>query len=202
MIKLPPLPYKYDALVPALTPHQVECHYDKHTRKYYDAVNELIKGTVYEDITDAGKILNKKTLASADSVLFNNLAQAWNHTFYWNGIAPVDSIGAPSDELKTAIIHDFGSMNELKSKVIDKASHHFGSGWLWVVYKGGKMVVKTTPNAGTPLTVDGEHPLLVIDLWEHAWLYCPEYAADKLSYLEAVWKQLNWNFINDNYATK
>jgi Fe-Mn family superoxide dismutase len=64
------------------------------------------------------------------------------------------------------------------------------------------MVVKTTPNAGTPLTVDGEHPLLVIDLWEHAWLYCPEYAADKLSYLEAVWKQLNWNFINDNYATK
>lgn len=202
MIKLPPLPYKYDELLPALPAHQVECHYDKHTRKYYDAVNELIKGTVYENVTDIATILNKKTLASADSVLFNNLAQAWNHTFYWNCLAPISPESTPSPSLTTAIDHEFGSIKELQKRAMDKANHHFGSGWLWLVQKSGKLVLKTTPNAGTPLTTDGEHPLFVIDLWEHAYLYSPEYAADKSAYLEAVWKQLNWNFINDNYTTQ
>jgi Fe-Mn family superoxide dismutase len=196
MIAVPDLPYAYDALEPALSKEQVECHYEKHTRKYYDKVNELIKGTIFEDATDINSIVSKKTLTSVNSILFNNMAQAWNHTFFWNSLAP--SSGSPSDELKHLIDIEFGSMTKFKQSFVEKATTHFGSGWCWLINKNGKLLIKTTPNAGTPLTTADERPLFCMDLWEHS--YYLQYQADRAGYIKALWEHINWDFINDNYA--
>lgn len=200
MIKLPPLPYDYNALEPALSAHQVKTHYDKHTRKYYDTLNDLIKGTIYEDVETLEELLTKKTLASMDSILFNNAAQAWNHTFLWNSLTPNAETQSTNKELADQIKTDFGSLAAMKKLFIEKATQHFGSGWCWIVLKNGKLIVKTSPNATTPLVTAGEHPLAAIDLWEHAYLYDPQYEADRTAYVNSMWTLLNWNFIYDNFT--
>lgn len=200
MIKLPPLPYDYDALEPALSAHQVKTHYDKHTRKYYDTLNDLIKGTIYEGVETLEELLTKKTLTSMDSILFNNAAQAWNHSFLWNSLTPNADSQSTNKELVDQIKTDFGSLASMKKLFIEKATQHFGSGWCWIVLKNGKLVIKTSPNATTPLVTTGEHPLATIDLWEHAYLYDPQYEADRTAYINSMWTLLNWNFIYDNFA--
>jgi superoxide dismutase, Fe-Mn family len=198
MIEIPPLPYAYDALEPALSKHQVQVHYDKHTVKYYDTVNELIKGTSYADVTSIKDLLTKKTLSSADSVLFNNAAQAWNHTFFWSCFTPDEKGQQMPDALEDRIMADFDSVAAMKKIFIDKATQHFGSGWCWIVLKNGKLIIKTTPNATTPLVTAGEYPLAVIDLWEHAYLYDPQYEADKAAYINNMWPLLDWNAVYAN----
>lgn len=198
MIKIPPLPYAYDALEPVLSKHQVQVHYDKHTVKYYDTVNELIKGTSYEGAESVEELLTRKTLSSADSVLFNNAAQAWNHSFFWNCLTAEETAMTMPDSLEDRIMSDFDSVAAMKKMFIDKATQHFGSGWCWLILKNGKIIIKTTPNATTPLVTTGERPLAVIDLWEHAYLYDPQYEADKVAYVNNVWSLLNWKNINAN----
>ena len=198
MIKTPPLPYEYDALEPVLSKHQVQVHYDKHTVKYYDTVNKLIKGTSYEGVASVEELLTKKTLASADSILFNNAAQAWNHSFFWNCLTTTDAATVIPDSLEDRIISDFDSVAVMKKTFIDKATQHFGSGWCWLILKNGKLIIKTTPNAATPLVTTGEHPLAVMDLWEHAYLYDSQYEADKAAYVTNLWSLLNWKNIDAN----
>jgi Fe-Mn family superoxide dismutase len=200
MIPIPKLPYAEDALEPHMSKDTVALHYGKHTTKYYETLNTLIKGTSFEDTVDTlEQLVNKKALVSGDTALFNNAAQAWNHTFFWRCLAPTSSAGKMSPDLEKAVIREYGSVDKFKDAVIEKANKHFGSGWCWVIVKNGKITIKTLPNASTPLTSSGEVPLFTIDLWEHAWLYDPQYAANKLAYIKATWNILDWTFINGNY---
>lgn len=201
MIKLPPLSYDYNALAPTLSEHQVRVHYDKHTKNYFTSTNKLITGTIYENVTDIESLLNKKTLSSVDSILFNTAAQARNHILFWNSISPNKDNHIIPTPLENHIKEDFGSVDKLKQIFVDKSIQHFGSGWCWIILKNGKMVVKTTPNATTVLVTPTECPLLVIDLWEHAYLYDPQYEADKKSYVTNIWNIINWNFAHDNYRS-
>ena len=201
MIKLPPLPYEYDALMPTLSEHQVRVHYNKHTKGYFTTTNKLITGTIYEDVTDIEALLNKKTLTSIDSILFNAAAQARNHMVFWNSISPNEGNHTIPTALETHIKEDFGSVDKLKQAFIEKATQHFGSGWCWITLKNGKMVLKTTPNATTVLVSPNERPLIVIDLWEHAYLYDPQYEADKKAYVTNIWNIINWKYAHDNYES-
>jgi Fe-Mn family superoxide dismutase len=196
MIELPALPYDDDALEPHISRATIAYHYGKHTKKYFETVNTLLKGTAFESAESLEQMLEKKALQQGDSALFNNVAQAWNHEFYWKCLTPEAKSGEPSEDLKKAIDTDFGSFETFKKEVIDKATKHFASGWCWVVRRNGKLYVKATPNANTPLTT-GDTPLFVIDLWEHA--YYLQYPADRATYLKNIWNILNWDFINDNY---
>lgn len=200
MIDMPPLPYAENALEPVISTETISYHYSKHTKKYYDTMNTLIKGTTFENYTDLEHMLSKKTLQTGDSALFNNVAQAWNHTFYWNCLAPEEKVGTPSEELVKEIDREFGSMEKFKEQVIEKATKHFASGWCWIIVKNERIMIKTMPNANTPLTTPGETPLFVIDLWEHA--HYIDYPADRPKYLKSIWNLLNWNFINDNYENR
>lgn len=200
----PPLPYAENALEPLLSAHEVKIHYTKHTAKYFETTNKLIKGTVYDRATNLEDIVNKHALTSVDGKLFNNACQAWNHTFYWNCIGPEADSGKPSDNLMHHIEEAFNSFDEFKTKFCEAATDHFGSGWAWLIYKGDKLIIKTTPNARNPLTDDGHIPLLTLDVWEHAYLYDPQYAADRKAYVNNVWKLINWAFVSDQFekATK
>lgn len=191
--------YATNALEPHLSKHQVSVHYDKHTAKYFDTVNKLIKGTVFEKSTDLVDLINKDTLVKADSVLFNNVCQAWNHVFYFSGLCPAERSGNPSEELMSAIETEFESLDAFKKKFSETATKLFGSGWCWLVYRDKKLVIKTTPNGGNPLTTDRMIPLMCFDVWEHAWYV--DYTYDKHEYVEAMWNIINWNEISERYAT-
>lgn len=196
MIELKPLPYDNDALEPHITRSTIAYHYGKHTKKYFETVNTLIKGTVFEDVESLEQMLSKKALQIGDSALFNNVAQAWNHVFFWDCLTPESKSSEPSEELMEAIKDEFETFDKFVKQVNEKATKHFGSGWCWVTYKNKKLHIKTTPNANTPITND-EPPLFVIDLWEHA--YYLDYPADRAKYVENIWNILNWDFINDNF---
>jgi Fe-Mn family superoxide dismutase len=202
MIQFPELPYAEDALEPHMSKVVISYHYGKHTKKYYDTLNSLIKGTAFDDVDTLEQLVSKKTLQTGDSALFNNAAQAWNHTFFWQCLSPINDAGEVSPDLERELEREFGSFERFKETVTEKATKHFASGWCWVILKNGKIMVKSTPNANTPLTSDGEVPLFTIDLWEHS--HYLQYPADRPAYIKAIWSILNWNFINDNFkkATK
>lgn len=200
----PKLPYAEDALEPVLSKHEVHLHYAKHAAAYFKKTNDLIKGTVYERADTLDDIINKDALASMDSKLFNHACQAWNHVFYFDNMAPESEGGEPSSELLAAIIADFGSMEEFKKKFSEAATEQFGSGWAWLIWKSDKLIIKTTPNARNPLTDAGQTPLLTMDVWEHAYTYDPQYAADRKTYVHNMWKIINWKVVSDRFekATK
>lgn len=196
----PKLPYAEDALEPVLSAYEVQLHYGKHAAKYFDTTNELIKGTVYDRATKLEELVNKDSLTTVNSKLFNNACQAWNHTFYFNCLAPETETGECSDELMIQIEKDFGDFDTFKQKFNELAINHFASGWAWLIWKTDKLIIKTTPNARNPLTDDGQIPLLCVDLWEHSYLYMREYAADRKAYVHALWKIINWKFVNQQFA--
>lgn len=195
----PKLPYAEDALEPVLSKRQVDLHYNKHTAKYYEVMNTLIKGTVYDSMTDLSEFVTRDMMATVDSKLFNNACQAWNHTFYWSILTEADKSGEPSEALKKQIDEDFRSFDAFKKKLSDAATDAFGSGWAWLVWSDNRLVVKTTPNARTPRTEDRQIPLFNIDVWEHAYLYDEKYAADRKAYVNNIWNILNWDAINANF---
>jgi len=195
--KMPALPYAKNALEPHLSKEVVEYHYDKHTRKYYDTANELAKDTMYArwDLED---IISKDLIKRVDSKFFNNVTQAFNHTFYWDGMTSSDSVGKPSDELKKAIDEKFGSYDKFVKQFVEKATGLFGSGWCWLVVYTGELQIKTTPNGGCPLTEDGVTLLLACDLWEHA--HYLQYPADRAGYIDKWWNVVNWDKVNERYS--
>ena len=191
-IELPPLPYEQDALEPHISQETLEYHYGKHHNTYVVKLNGLIEGT-----PDADKSL-EEIVTSSSGGIFNNAAQIWNHTFYWNCLSP-NGGGAPSGALASAIDSNFGSFDEFKAKFTDSAVNNFGSSWTWLLQNAdGGLAIVNTSNAGTPLTDDGVTPLLTVDLWEHA--YYIDYRNLRPKYMEAFWALVNWDFVEANLS--
>ena len=186
----PPLPYPKDALAPHLSAEHFDFHYGKHHKAYLDKLNELT----------AGKPEEKKSLEelikTTEGVLFNQAAQVWNHTFYWNCLKKGGG-GAPTGKLADAIKKDFGSFDDFKKKFSEAGMTQFGSGWAWLVFKGGKLEIAKTPNAECPLK-GGATPILTCDVWEHA--YYIDYRNARAKFLETFLASLaNWDFATKNY---
>jgi len=196
MFKLPQLPYAKTDLAPLFNEEQMTYHYDKHHNAYIVNLNKFIE----TDPSLKGKSLEEIVLSSSGGI-FNNAAQIWNHTFYWFGMSPAGAGGQPSPELSAQITKDFGSMDELKAKFVDGGMKTFGSGWIWLcVDNAGKLSLVSTSNAAVPFTNNGPTPLLTADVWEHA--YYVDYRNLRQKYLETFWSHVNWNFVNENFASK
>ncbi|MGE0321353.1 MAG: superoxide dismutase [Polyangiaceae bacterium] len=191
-IELPALPWAKDALAPHISAETIDYHYGKHHNAYVTNLNKLIDGT---DL--AGKSL-EEIVKAAEGGVFNNAAQVWNHTFYWNSMKPAGG-GAPSGALADAINGSFGSFDKFKEEFSAAAATQFGSGWAWLVKEGDKLAVMKTANAETPLTKAGVTPLLTIDVWEHA--YYVDYRNARPKYIETFLASLaNWDFAAKNLA--
>ncbi|MHB8446894.1 MAG: superoxide dismutase [Rudaea sp.] len=184
-IELPALPYARDALAPHISAETIDYHYGKHHQAYVTNLNNLIKGTEFEAM-DLVSIVKK-----AQAGMFNNAAQIWNHTFYWNSIAPKGG-GEPSGKLADAIKKAFGGFAQFKDDFSKLAAGTFGSGWAWLVQRAdGSLGIVSTANAATPIT-GSDRPLLTCDVWEHA--YYIDYRNARPKYIEAFWNLVNWDF--------
>ena len=187
--KLPELPYDLDALQPHISKETLEYHYGKHHNAYVTNINNLIPGTEFEDLSLEDII--KKAPAGG---IFNNAAQVWNHSFYWNCLSP-NGGGEPGGKLLEAINKSFGSFDEFKSQFTKSAVTNFGSGWTWLVKGENRLEIINTSNAGTALT-SGKTALLTCDVWEHA--YYVDYRNARPQYVEAFWNLVNWDFVTGN----
>jgi Fe-Mn family superoxide dismutase len=187
--KLPELPYPIDALEPHISAETLEYHHGKHHASYVKKLNKLILDTEF-----ATAPLVDIVRKASDSI-FNNAAQVWNHSFYWNCLSP-DGGGEPGADLASAIGHAFDSFAAFKERFSSAAGNNFGSGWTWLVKNtDGTLDIVNTSNAGNPMT-DGQHPLLTCDVWEHA--YYIDYRNARPDYIEAYWKLVNWDFVARN----
>ncbi|MDO8488657.1 MAG: superoxide dismutase [Candidatus Omnitrophota bacterium] len=191
---LPALPYADNALAPAISANTISFHYGKHHKGYVDNLNKLISGTEFQGMT-LEKIITKTAGIADKTAIFNNTAQAWNHTFYWKSLTSKGG-GEPPSVLKKKIVASFGTLDALKKELSTAATTQFGSGWAWLVADGDNLKVIRTANADSPLT-KGMKPLLNIDVWEHA--YYLDYQNRRADYVNAVLdKLINWNFAADN----
>lgn len=191
---LPLLPFADNALDPVISANTLSFHYGKHHKAYVDNLNKLVAGTEFADLSLEQVIT--ATASRADKAgIFNNAAQIWNHTFYWNSLAPKGG-GEPPAALKQKIEASFGSLDACKQELATAATTQFGSGWAWLALDGDKLKVVKTANANVPLT-EGMKPLLVIDVWEHA--YYLDYQNRRADYVNAVLDKLvNWGFAENN----
>lgn len=190
--ELPPLPYPQNALEPHISAETLEYHYGKHHQTYVDKLNGLVKGTEQE-----GKDLEDVVKSSSGGV-FNNAAQVWNHTFYWNCMSP-NGGGEPTGAVAEAINSAFGSFDKFKEEFNTAGAGNFGSGWTWLVKNAdGSVAIVNTSNAETPLTDSNVTPILTADVWEHA--YYIDYRNARPKYLEAFWNVVNWDFVNKNFS--
>ena len=187
--KLPELPYANDALAPGISAETIEYHYGKHHKAYVDNLNKLIPGTEFE------KMSLEEIVKKASGGIFNNAAQDWNHSFYWNCLSPKAG-GEPAGALANAINKNFGSFAQFKEKFSNTAVTTFGSGWAWLVKNSdGTLSIESSSNAGNPLK-DGKKALLTCDVWEHA--YYIDYRNARAKYIEAFWNMVNWKFVEQN----
>ena len=190
-IELPALPYDRAALEPHISAETIDFHYGKHHQTYVTNLNNLIAGTEFES-ADLESIVRK-----AQGGLFNNAAQVWNHTFYWNCLKP-NGGGEPTGKLAEAIDASFGSFDNFKAEFSKTAIGTFGSGWAWLVQRAdGSLALVSTSNAATPLT-GTDKPLMTCDVWEHA--YYVDYRNARPKYLEAFWNLVNWDFVSAQMA--
>jgi superoxide dismutase, Fe-Mn family len=189
--ELPKLPYEKNALEPFISEKTIEFHYGKHHQAYVNKVNKLIEGTEFEDAT------LEEIIKKADGGIFNNGAQVWNHTFYFNQFNP-DGIRELEGELKSAVESKFGSFESFKEEFSNAAATLFGSGWAWLVKNGaGDLEIIQTSNAGNPLR-DGKTPLLTCDVWEHAYYLDKQNA--RPGYIEDFWRIVDWKVIAERFA--
>lgn len=186
-IELPALPWAKDALAPHISAETIDYHYGKHHQAYVTNLNKQIEGTEFE------KMELEAIIKKATGGMFNNAAQVWNHTFYWNCLAP-DAGGEPEGRLADAINKSFGSFAKFKEEFTKTATGTFGSGWGWLVQRpDGDLALVSTSNAATPLT-GNDRALLTCDVWEHA--YYIDYRNARPKYLEAFWNLVNWKFVD------
>ncbi len=191
---LPALPYPENALAPVISANTLSFHYGKHHKAYVDNLNKLVAGTEFAGLK-LEKIITETAGKAEKAAIFNNAAQAWNHTFYWNSLKP-NGGGEPPAALKQKIEASFGSVDACKKELVTAATTQFGSGWAWLVLDGDKLKVVKTGNADSPLT-KGAKPLLTIDVWEHA--YYLDYQNRRPDYVNAVLdKLINWDFAAKN----
>jgi Fe-Mn family superoxide dismutase len=195
--KLAPLPWDEKALEPTISAKTISFHYGKHHQAYVDTLNTLVAGKKFADMK-----LEKIVQATVDSQddlekkIFNNAGQVWNHDFYWRSLTPAKT--EPSGKLASAIARDFGDASTLIAQLAEAGKTQFGSGWAWLVSKGGKLSIEKTANAMTPMA-KGVNCLLTVDVWEHA--YYLDYQNARPKYLESVLGNiLNWDYAADNLA--
>jgi superoxide dismutase, Fe-Mn family len=188
---LPALPYAMDALAPHVSKETLEYHYGKHHQTYVTNLNNLIKGTEFEAMS------LEEIVRKSSGGVFNNAAQIWNHTFYWNSLAPTGG-GEPTGAVLEAISKKWGSFAAFKEAFNKSATGNFGSSWTWLVKKSdGSLEIVNTSNAATPIT-GTDKPLLTCDLWEHA--YYIDYRNSRPNYLNGYWSLVNWAFAASNFA--
>ncbi|MEI6270126.1 MAG: Fe-Mn family superoxide dismutase [Methylococcaceae bacterium] len=189
--ELPALPYPNNRLVPYISEETLEYHYGKHHQTYVTNLNNLVPGTEFEGLS------LEEIIVKSSGPIFNNAAQVWNHTFYWNSLIPSGG-GEPAGTLADAINTTFGSFEKFKEEFTKCAVTTFGSGWAWLVKNAdGSLALVSTSNAGCPLTT-GQTPLLTCDVWEHA--YYIDYRNARPAYLEAFWALVNWDFAEANFT--
>ncbi|MEC4724240.1 superoxide dismutase [Fe] [Shewanella sp. D64] len=190
--ELPALPYAKDALEPHISQETIEYHYGKHHNTYVVKLNGLVEGTEL-----AEKSL-EEIIKTSSGGIFNNAAQIWNHTFYWNCLSP-NGGGVATGAVAKAIDEAFGSFEAFKAKFTDSAVNNFGSAWTWLVKNSdGSVAIVNTSNAATPLTDSSVTPLMTVDVWEHA--YYIDYRNVRPDYLAHYWELVNWDFVNQNFA--
>jgi Fe-Mn family superoxide dismutase len=188
--QLPELPYALDALAPNISRETLEYHHGKHHQAYVNNLNNLIPSTNYEGLS------LEEIIKQSSGGVFNNAAQVWNHTFYWNCLTP-NSTGKPSGALAEAIDNTFGSFDKFKENFSKTAIGTFGSGWAWLVKNpDGSIELLSSSNAGTPMT-QGKTALLTCDVWEHA--YYIDYRNARPTYVEKFWELVNWQFVEENF---
>lgn len=194
--QLPDLPYAQNALEPHISSETLSFHYGKHHNAYVGKLNDLVENT---DLADKSlEDIMRETAGKAEKAgVFNNAAQVWNHTFYWNSMTP-NGGGKPSGALAAKIDEDFGSFDAFVDAFKSAGATQFGSGWAWLILKDGKLDVTKTANADCPLT-DGATPLLTMDVWEHA--YYLDYQNRRPDYMTTFLDKLvNWSFVEENFA--
>lgn len=185
--EMPKLPYAMDALTPSMSKETLEYHYGKHLQAYVDNLNRLIPATVYETMSLEDIVLQ------ADGAVFNNAAQAWNHTFFFESLTPTAK--AVPGEFEKLLAGNFGSLEAFKEQFVKAAASLFGSGWVWLVKDGqNRLSVVSESNAGNPMK-KGLKPLLVIDVWEHA--YYIDYRNRRADYINAFWKLIDWDKVSE-----
>jgi Fe-Mn family superoxide dismutase len=195
VFKLPDLPYPYEALEPTVSAETMHLHHDKHHQTYFTNTNKMLdeagqKPATLEEVVVSAKQAGQKKL-------FNNAAQAWNHSFFWNSMSP--DRAAPDGELKAAIDKAFGGLDGLKAKFVEEGAGHFASGWVWLVARGGALEVNSTHDGENHLSDAGVTPLIVCDLWEHA--YYVDYRNDRKKFLESWFDSVpNWAFAASQLA--
>jgi Fe-Mn family superoxide dismutase len=188
---LPPLPYPKNALEPHVSQETLEYHHGKHHQAYVTNLNNLIKGTEFENAS------LEEIIKKSSGGVFNNAAQVWNHTFYWNCMKP-NGGGAPTGAVADAINKKWGSFDKFKEEFTKSGVGNFGSGWTWLVKKtDGSVDIVNTSNAGCPLT-GADTPLMTCDVWEHA--YYIDYRNARPKYIESFWNLVNWDFVAKNFA--
>jgi len=191
MFSLPKLPYETGALAPYISKETLEFHYGKHHQTYVNNLNNLTKNTEFE------KLSLENVIMKTSGAVFNNAAQVWNHTFYWNSLTPKNT-SEPSGKLADAIKKKFGSFDEFKKLFTQSAITLFGSGWTWLVKdQNGELEIINTSNANLPMK-ENKKALLTCDVWEHA--YYIDYRNARATYLENFWKLVNWNFAQENFT--
>ena len=189
---LPDLPFGKDDLAPVISAETLDYHYGKHHQAYVNKLNELVAGTDFAD-QDLEDIIR-----NSEGGIFNNAAQIWNHTFYWNGLRAPRENNAPDGALAEAIAGTFGDFESFHNSFNAAAAGNFGSGWTWLVKDdAGVLSIHNTSNAGCVLT-EGLTPLLTIDVWEHA--YYIDYRNARPAYLDSVWRIVNWDFVAGNFS--
>lgn len=190
--ELPPLPYELNALEPHLSAETLEYHYGKHHRAYVDKLNSLLPGTPFEELS-----LEDIIAKAPAGAVYNNAAQVWNHTFFWNCLSPQGG-GEPDGALRDALVASFGSLDDFKRQFTDQSIALFGSGWTWLVKNtDGSLAIEPLGNADNPLP-SGRKPVLTCDVWEHA--YYIDYRNARPKYLDAFWRLVNWRFAAANLA--
>lgn len=185
-IELPKLPYALNALEPVISGKTLEFHYGKHHQAYVTNLNKLIPGTEFENAS------LEQIIMKASGGIFNNAAQVWNHTFYWESFKP-NGGGNPNGKIAEMINRDFGSFEVFKEKFNTAAATLFGSGWAWLVKNDNKLEILQESNAGNPMT-KGLKPILTCDVWEHA--YYIDYQNRRPDYIAAFWNLINWDEVN------
>ncbi|MDZ4735396.1 MAG: superoxide dismutase [Rhodospirillaceae bacterium] len=196
--ELPPLPFDKDALEPHMSARTLEFHHGKHHKKYVDKLNELVKGTKFAKM-DLTEVIRETAGSAAHKNIFNNAAQTWNHTFFWNCLSP-EGGGKPDAKFAKHIDDSFGSYDKFVTAFKEAAAFRFGSGWVWLATKGDKLEIVSMPNAGNPLT-DGRTCLLTCDVWEHA--YYLDYQNRREDFVGAFLEHLvNWNYVIEQWETE
>jgi Fe-Mn family superoxide dismutase len=184
------LPYAYDALAPHVSKETLHFHHDKHHQAYVDKLNQLVAGTPFADKA-LEEIIQATHGDKSQTAVFNNAGQVWNHNLFWNSMAP-NGGGEPKGALKSRIEKDFGSVEKFKEGFTQEAVGQFGSGWCWLIDDGGKLAVRATPNAVTPI-VDGQRVLLTCDVWEHA--YYLDYKNERAKFVKTFLDRLaHWDY--------